>query len=391
VEHPARLPGRSRGLHEGSDIDASAFLPSVGALRAVMICVDFPDAPAAEAPEGYQDLRPYHDWLIPGSRDWFRQASYGRLDLQVEPPTRWLRMHGSHRDYGFARGIDFETHARYIEEAVGLVAGAIDFSAHPLVFIVPARNAEGIRFSPTFIDRRGGRVNVGGRAIRHAVTFGHDAWRWGFKVVNHETLHTLGLPDLYAFAPPGDPPNPHPYVGGWDLMGLIAGHAPDLFAWHKWKLGWLEDAQVDAVTGAGTTRHRLSPVALPGGTKMAVVPTGETTALVVESRRPVGVDAGARDQGALVYTVDSAVRTGYGPLRVVVPTPERTDPDAACLGLGDGRSAAYADPGRGLRVEVLAQDGGGDVVEITRASWGGSWTTGGGMSERDPDRAAVGP
>ena len=41
------------------------------------------------------------------------------------------------------------------------------------------------------------------------------------------------------------------YVGDWDLMGSQFGLAPDLFGWHKWKLGWLEPRQVVCVRGPG--------------------------------------------------------------------------------------------------------------------------------------------
>lgn len=87
-------------------------------------------------------------------------------------------------------------------------------------------------------------------------------WRWGFKVLNHETGHLLGLPDLYAFKPltVGSKRDIHYYVGGWDLMGWISGHAPDFFAWSKSKLGWIEKGQVDVVVERGITGGHLAPI-----------------------------------------------------------------------------------------------------------------------------------
>ncbi len=88
-------------------------------------------------------------------------------------------------------------------------------------------------------------------------------------------------------------------------MGSQFGLAPDLFGWHKWKLGWLDPRQVRCVQGAGPARLTLEPLAAaPGvpvagaagapafglgrGTKLAVVRTGPDSALAFEARGPVG-------------------------------------------------------------------------------------------------------
>ncbi|MFF1651101.1 hypothetical protein [Streptomyces sp. NPDC058240] len=52
-----------------------------------------------------------------------------------------------------------------------------------------------------------------------------------------------------------------------------------------------------------------------GGTKIAVLRTGETTAYVAESRRAEGNYEAACSMGVLIYRVDSAARTGEGPVR----------------------------------------------------------------------------
>jgi hypothetical protein len=47
------------------------------------------------------------------------------------------------------------------------------------------------------------------------------------------------------------------------------------------------------------------------------VRTGLTTGLLVENRQPVANDRAICDRGALVYTVDSAIGSGEGPIKVV--------------------------------------------------------------------------
>ncbi|HHW19458.1 MAG TPA: M6 family metalloprotease domain-containing protein [Firmicutes bacterium] len=340
-----------------------------------MLFVDFPNAPVSEAPDGYRDTQPYYEWLAPAAREWFRTSSYGRLNLETTPVDRWYHMSRNDYEYGFRRGLTWEAHVEYIKEAVRLADNDVDFSLYDLVYIVPTRNASNITYSPAFIDDTDAAIIADRKPITHGVTFGQDMWHWGYKVLNHETLHTFGLPDTYAFVPKTvDSKNDwHYYVGGWDLMGLISGHAPDLFAWHKWKLGWIDDTQVDVVTAAGTTEHHLTPVERPGGPKMVVIRTGNTTAYVVESRRSLRNDSDAKDSGVLIYRVDSSVWTGHGCIQVIDASPggdlwPSRDLDLACFGTGGGRVSTFTDEEAGITITVIRQAGENDFVRVTKTT-----------------------
>jgi hypothetical protein len=164
-----------------------------------------------------------------------------------------------------------------------------------------------------------------------------------YKVLNHETLHTMGLPDLYPLDNSGLPATY--WVGGWDLMGLITGTSPDLFAWHKWKLSWIDDNQVRCITDAGISRHLLTPLGTSEGTKMVVVRLHETAALAAELRVKKALDRESCSEGLLFYTVNTAIPSGSGPIRIVDPKgnlgrgcdPSRGGPlTSAAVGLGDG-------------------------------------------------------
>ncbi len=152
-------------------------------------------------------------------------------------------------------------------------------------------------------------------------------------VLAHETGHVFDLPDLYH-RPVDGKGDWDTHVGDWDLMGSQFALAPDLFGWHKWKLGWLEPRQVRCVQEGGPVRLTLEPLgAGPGtpvtgaagapsfglgrGTKLAVVRTGADTALAFEVRGPVGNDRAACRPGVLVYRVSSGTRSGRGPVEVI--------------------------------------------------------------------------
>ena len=86
--------------------------------------------------------------------------------------------------------------------------------------------------------------------------------------------------------------------------------------WHKYRLGWIEQSQVTCLEAAGQVQVTLTPVETPRGMKAVVVRAGTSNAYVVEVRRKIGLDANICREGVLVYTVDSQVDNGGGPIRV---------------------------------------------------------------------------
>ncbi|MFD2795517.1 hypothetical protein ACFS27_18305 [Promicromonospora vindobonensis] len=351
-----RLPAAVDGLGSGFPLDEQA-LPATGTLKAAMLFVDFEDHPAPAGSLGEAEAN-----LAPGV-EYLEQVSGGRLDVTTTASDGWVRMPEPSTAYPFERGLTYEDHVRYIGDAVAAADATYDFSDVDVVWVSATREAPNITYSPTtnFLD-----VTADGNHLTHAVTFGYDQWRWGGLVLAHETGHTLGLPDLYLFeAPPEDPGNWHAAAGGWDLMGLISGQGPEFLGWHRWQLGWLDDDQVVCADPGRTTTARLNPVARSADAPswqdaMVVYPLSETRVVVVENRRPVGYDEGIAAGGALVYTVDTSVRSGHGPVRVVDSTPGSAD------GLDDAPFApgtSWTEPTTGAVLSFHA--GPGDTSRVT--------------------------
>ncbi|AUG77081.1 peptidase M6 [Kitasatospora sp. MMS16-BH015] len=352
------LPGATGWTDEGHTTDRTQFLDPIGTKHVLTLFVDFPDAPAQGAPQDY------YDELAPAA-DWMRQDSYGRTRLDLTPLRRWLRMPQASNSYGFDRGISFEQHELYVRQAVEAAAPYTDFSRYDLVYVVPTKNASAITFSPTYLyDPTAAGITVKGHRIKWAVTFGQDRYHWGPTVADHETSHTFGLPDLYAFTAT----DYHRYVGGWDLMGNIAGASPQHLGWERWKFGWIDDRQVACLPTAGKRTVRLNAIERTGGTKIAVLPTGPTTAYVAESRRALGADAKACSTGVLIYRIDTATQTGQGPVQVVNGNPTAVLPtgctplDLAAFQPGQ----SFTDPASGVRIQVRSKGPHDDLVVLSR-------------------------
>jgi M6 family metalloprotease-like protein len=304
--------------------------PAYKAVNMLVLFVEFPDRRAADAPAPYTSIPPYMEFLQ-GSVNWYATSSYGQLRFSLSSPQRdrdlgWIMMSKNAGEYPWG-GRTHEMFA-YIREACQSAYDHWDVKPddYDMLLIMPAGGKSGLRNGPSNINMDPGdgeQPNVKHAAyfdrdkqphyIGTALTAGNDLFRWGYRWLIHEAGHAFGFPDLYMYRPTvnGVRVGSFFYCGGWDMMGNIAGHSTDYLAWHKWKLRWIRDDQVDVVSQSSLVpnRHFITPVETPGGTKMVVVRTGLSTAYVVEFRTRLGVnalDSRGKYSGVLLYRIDAS-------------------------------------------------------------------------------------
>jgi M6 family metalloprotease-like protein len=287
-------------LAPGSEgpIDRGVHLPARGAIRAVMLFVDFPDAAGTETPLALYDA------LVPQAVDYYRAVSYGRVALSVTPVDRWYRM-----PYAAATHdpTTYEGQRAAIAAATSAADADVDFSAYDIVYIVNA-STPALPISPTFTVGPGAGVGADGVEIRQAVTFGQDVRTaspgYGAHVLAHETGHIFGLPDLYDFTGVSDYYDGVRFAGGWDVMSWVTPGG-ELLAWHRHLLGFLPAGSLACARRGTSTTATLAPLERPGGVKAIVAKLGPRIAVVVEHRAALGFDAGLCDHGVLVTVVRS--------------------------------------------------------------------------------------
>lgn len=332
---PCALHRTTAHHSEGLDTWNAAYPRPTRRLDAVMIFLSFPDSAPRTTPA---QIAADH---FPATSRFFERASYGRFGLRPHPLDHWIRMPHPSASYAIRRDWDPERRAAYLRDALAAADPSVDFSRYDVVYLVADPDAPGVDSDATKVVNMDTPLRADGTDIRRVVTVfeRHPPDR---LVLAHETGHVFDLPDLYH-RPTDGKGDWDTYVGDWDLMGSQFGLAPDLFAWHKWKLGWLDPGQVVCAAGRGTTRLTLEPLGVgPGdpvtgaagapllglghGTKLAVVRTGRDTALAFEARGPVGNDKAACRSGILVYRVHGDGRSGDGPVQVIDAHPH----SAAC-------------------------------------------------------------
>ncbi|WP_037853169.1 M6 family metalloprotease domain-containing protein [Streptomyces sp. NRRL S-340] len=359
---------------EGVDTWNPSYVRPARTLDAVMVFLSFPDSAPLATPA---ELAADH---FPATSRFYRQASYGKFTLRPHPLRHWIRMPRPSTAYAMHRDWDAEDRAAYLRDAVAVADPEVDFSRYDIVYLVADPDAPGVDSDATKVINLNTPLRADGTDIRRVVTVfeRHPPDR---LVLAHETGHVFDLPDLYH-RPADDKGDWDTYVGDWDLMGSQFALSPDLLAWHKWKLGWLDPRQVTCVRGSGPTRLTLEPVeagppgteapgpgeadsgaagaplfGLGGGTKLAVVRTGSDQVLAVEARAPVGNDVTGCRPGVLVYRVRGDAESGGGAVRVLDAHPHTSAcadssvyPPLADAPVDVGES--YTVPGDGVRVEV---------------------------------------
>ncbi len=282
-------------------------LPSLGKVNAIVLFADFSDAVATRSPEDVFAM------ISPMAEEFFAQQSYGRFELELEPYFSWLRLSQPSAHYGNSLAT-YHEHLAFLQEAVDLADPVVDFSQTDLVVLLSNPDAYEIVYGPTYTGFLDSGLTADGVVIPNGMTSGRDLLHWGYLWLNHEAGHSLGLPDLYAYGLLDDI---FPYTGGYSLMGNIYGHTPELTAFERWTLGWLDDSQVYCLAAGTNVELELTPIEQPGGLKAIITSLDENRLLVVESRRALGYDQYMPEPGALVYVVDPNIATGYGPMQVL--------------------------------------------------------------------------
>ncbi|WLQ45425.1 M6 family metalloprotease domain-containing protein [Streptomyces laculatispora] len=332
-------------------------------LDAVMVFLSFPDArPVTTPAELTSDY-------FPATTRFFQRASYGKFTLRPHPQRQWIQMPKSSAWYGIKRDWANDRRSAYLHDAIDAADPEVDFSKYDVVYLVADPDAPGVDSDATKVVNFDQPLHADGTDIRRVVTV-FEQHPPDHNVLAHETGHVFDLPDLYH-RPSDGKGDWDTYVGDWDVMGSQFGLAPDLFGWHKWKLGWLDDRQVTCIqSDRVVTLESMAAVPVRGasiGTRLAVIRTGEGSAVAIEARSATGNDRSTCSEGVLLYRIRNEAPSGGGPVDVIDTHPG-TD---ACW----DRSVYPPLADAPLQVgETFSVPGGHTTVEVADRTPSGAWT-----------------
>jgi hypothetical protein len=158
----------------------------------------------------------------------------------------------------------------------------------------------------------------------------------------------------------------------WNVMFWEVVPAPDLFGWEKFKLKWIEPSQVDCLAGVPTdaiTDYLEATSIASSNTKLTVLKLSDSKALVVESRRKSELDdLLPSEEGVLVYTVETNLRSNNGPIKLLSNGApghfvKETGNQLMVGSLRQGESVSA----EGVKVTVIKHGKNGDFISISKS------------------------
>lgn len=359
------------GALTGNGVDPREnLMGSIGSHSALMLFVDF-----ADATSGVQTSKSVYSSFVPQGQEWLAEVSNHRfeLDIDVMRGAPWVRMPNPASSYGFVDGATFAELDRFLTDAMWAAAtqGA-SFAGQEAVAVVVSSSAgpwfprSAAQHSPTGIPTPDGVILHGGLELGNAMYDFSPNIRMGAFV--HETMHLLGLPDLYSGTNEPVWDDYFRYVGPWDVMSSIRNRA-HLTTWQQAHLGWIDSDQIACVEVGGS--FVLTPSELEGGLQAIAIRTGTNTVVVAENRQLLGQDSSLCDHGLLVYSVNSMVAPGLGPVRVLPAAKDDTvSPNWATCGklwnatfdLRPGKNASFRSNTLGITITVTHSSADGNIT-----------------------------
>lgn len=241
----------------------------------------------------------------------YRETSYGKFSLSFEIPDKkyWVALAGTADSFGLVNIRPQQNNSALVEQIFRGTNPELDFSKYDGVILETKQYAAsgGGQGFPSMEFK-----TANGNAKRVSFEFGSGAGR--YDVIAHELGHTLfNLEDLYVFLNSNRPtvPDPSP-AGPWDMM---SNSAPNFFGWSKYLNGWLEDTEVNCITNQSTATQYLAEIdSLASRKKLTLIQTDPGVVIAAEVRADKKCRDTKRCLGLLIYTVDTRINHGDGPI-----------------------------------------------------------------------------
>lgn len=296
-------------------------IPRIGEANAMVFYVDFSNYRLDWSREQIND---HFDPYGSSATDYYGLMSENRLAMQFDVFPEVVSLTGTLESYRLGSSEVEDRMFDMMFETIELVDDVVDFSAVDfLVFVInPTVPYELADRTPAFPTSTDFPYVTGEGNLYNATILGLNAEDWLVPglVLTHEIGHLIGLADLYDYEYQENYDEYHRFVGGFDIMGYLDGQYLELLEWHRYLLGWLNDADVACIPGATLEELEvhIGNQSNPDTSALLIVQLSTTRALIVEPKLQGEFCDGC--YGVLVYTVDTSIPSGDGPVQIYPAT-----------------------------------------------------------------------
>ncbi|MBI2765805.1 MAG: DUF11 domain-containing protein [Chloroflexi bacterium] len=289
----------------------------------------------------------------PGANDYWREQSYGAINLDGSAQYNWVSLPNDRASYVDNQGANLDALA---QDCATAQDAAVNFS-----------NFSGINF--IFNDDLdccawgGGTTVLTGEGLLGFKSTWLPPWAWsegsgatfGHGVVGQEMGHGFGLPHE------GCQGTTSPYDSDWDVQSSAQNSQIHTNAAFKDKLGWIPGARRYDATTADNQLVNLERLALPGnsGYLMVKIPLPGGKFYTIESRKFAGYDGSPHSipsEAVVIHYVDFSLDKGA---QVVVG-------DGSCNGTGGAwiPGEIFKDPANNISIAIVSEFTSGFTVAI---------------------------
>ena len=322
--------------------------------------VSFSDIPATTNP-----LMDY-DNGISGMKNFWESQSFVGTQIEVRSPTTYKQLPNSVLSYELSSslfGFQSQKYFEFVKLVVSQYENEINFSNVSTIVVVVPPSTSAAQIGTWVVDTQRTFATNEGTIYNYMLTGTGDRKNEASMWV-HEYGHALGLTDMRFVDSVNSTIQRPEGLGVFDIMGSGQA-APEILLWSRFLLNVLAPGQILCITQPETSTHWIRPIEQRNpDLKGLIIPTGTYTAIAIESRRSYGYDSflSPRDQGVLVYTVDTRIPYKRSPMQLIVPsrTIDREWYTDAALKLNESVST------NGWKITVVESGEFGDVVKVEK-------------------------
>jgi M6 family metalloprotease-like protein len=322
--------------------------------------VSFSDIPATTNP-----LVDY-DNGISGMKNFWESQSFVGTQIEVRSPTTYKQLPNPVLSYELSSGLfgfQSQKYSDFVRLVISQYENEINFLNVSTVVVVVPLAVTNAQIGTWVVDTQNTFVTNEGTIYNYMMT-GTGERKNESSMWVHEFGHALGLTDMRFVDPVNSTIQRPEGLGVFDIMGS-GQPAPETLLWSRFLLNVLAPRQVLCITQPETSTHWIRPIEQRDPElKGLIIPTGTYTAIAIESRRSYGYDSflSPRDQGVLVYTVDTRIPYKRSPMQLIVPS-RATDREwytDAALKLNESVAT------NGWKITVVESGEFGDVVKVEK-------------------------
>lgn len=326
-----------------------------------LLPVSFSDVPSNSNPR--QD----YDNGISAMKKFWESQSFVDTQIEIRTPNAYKQLPNPVLSYELSSelgGVQADKYSAFVRYVISQYESEINFSGVGTVVIVVPLSVTTEQIGTWIVYTQGTFATNEGNIYNYMLTGTGDRKNESAMWV-HEFGHVLGLTDMRFVDPQNSSIQRPEGLGVFDIMGS-GNPAPEILLWSRFLLNILAPNQVLCISKPGTSTHWIRPLANRNvDLKGLIIPTGTYTALVVESRRSYGYDSflSPRDQGVLVYRIDTRVPYKRSPAQIIQPA-RSTDKEWYTDSALKLNEYVISD---GWKISVIETGAFGDVVRVEKA------------------------